>query len=95
MFEFLTFINQHERHFSPADFHACLETLLNFDQALGLDLATCAPHDVPTAIGELAARRERARAKKEWTTADELRRQIESLGYSIEDTDRGTRILKI
>jgi len=95
MFEFCAFINQNERHFSPADFHTCLETLLHFDQALGLDLATCAHHDVPTEIRELVARREQARTEKEWRTADELRRQIESLGYSLEDTDRGTRIIKV
>jgi len=35
------------------------------------------------------------RKKKNWEEADNLRRRIEKMGYSIDDTGEGTRIKKI
>ncbi|GAI56983.1 unnamed protein product [marine sediment metagenome] len=43
---------------------------------------------------ELINKRELARAKKDWKKADELRKKIKRLGYSIEDTKKGAIVRK-
>jgi cysteinyl-tRNA synthetase len=42
----------------------------------------------------LADRREAARRARNWTEADRIRAEIDGMGYLIEDTPRGPRILK-
>jgi len=44
---------------------------------------------IPAKIKQLAKKRELFRTNKQFTPADDLRRKIEVLGYSIEDTPRG------
>jgi cysteinyl-tRNA synthetase len=44
---------------------------------------------IPLKIGRLAAKRELFRIHKQFIQADDLRKQIETLGYTIEDTPRG------
>ncbi len=47
---------------------------------------------IPKSVSELAKEREKARKGKDWKKADELRNQIEKLGYVIEDAEKGYRI---
>jgi len=42
-------------------------------------------------VQELVEKRQEARAKKEWETADTLREEIHNLGYVVEDTPLGPR----
>lgn len=49
---------------------------------------------VPEEIKKLAEQRENFRQAKEWEKADELRKQIEKLGYEIEDTEQGAKLKK-
>ncbi len=72
----------------PADKAALL---LRWDRMLGLDLARDVGReiDVPAMVAELIDQRERARAKKDWSTADRLRHKIMALGFEIEDTPGG------
>ncbi|MEK7585254.1 MAG: cysteine--tRNA ligase [Patescibacteria group bacterium] len=73
-----------------------LATLLNFDQVLGLNLAAAGtPTELPPEISDLIAKREEARARQDWLTADTLRQKIESLGYSLKDTNSGPKFRKI
>jgi cysteinyl-tRNA synthetase len=44
---------------------------------------------------ELIRKREEARKKKDWKRADEIRRQIQELGYALEDTVDGVRWKKL
>lgn len=75
-------------------------TLRKFDAVLGLGLdserGTLAlnAEELPHEIQELVKTREEARTTKNWQRADELRRAIESHGYSIEDSSHGARISK-
>jgi cysteinyl-tRNA synthetase len=72
--------------------------LLEFDQVLGLglDKATQAkPVELSAEVKMLLAKRQEARDKKDFTKADELRDQLQSLGYSIEDTSQGQKITKL
>jgi len=51
--------------------------------------------EIPKNILDLAVLREKYRQEKNWQKADEIRKEIQSLGYSIEDTETGQKIKKI
>jgi cysteinyl-tRNA synthetase len=52
--------------------------------------------DNPTQeVLDLVAHRQSARVSKDWATADELRDQILSLGWKVEDTSEGPMIDKL
>lgn len=76
---------------SPADKTA---TLLDFDRVFGLGLAHRKKEIVPENIQILGHAREEARKNKDWAKSDELRDEINSLGYEILDTDKGQEIGK-
>jgi len=46
---------------------------------------------VPKEILQLVESREAARKDRDWKTADELRKKIESLGWMIEDSPTGPK----
>ena len=72
-------------------------TLLACDEVLGLDIANWAPEelDVPVEVSSLVERREQARSDRDWQLADELREQINELGFSVEDTRDGQQLSKL
>lgn len=85
-------------------------TILDADRVLGLNLGsadarastlsaaafgtTTNEADLPDNVRELVARRNAARDEKKWDEADTLRKEIESLGYTLEDSSEGLRVLK-
>lgn len=81
---------------SPTEADAIWATLLKFDTVLGL-LAILhdeiAAETIPDDIKKLAAEREQARQNKQFERSDELRLKIEALGYSVEDTPTGPRLV--
>jgi len=68
------------------------ETLKDFDRVLGLGLKYGTEVEVPGEVMELAEKRELARKAKDWTRADELRKEILKRGWIIEDTKDGPRL---
>ncbi len=70
-------------------------TMLLFDMILGLGLNLIAPLKIPEEVTRLNEKRETARKNKDWTEADKIREKIKTLGYTVEDTDKGTRINRI
>ena len=73
--------------YSPEEKWGLIETA---DAHLGLSLVTPPPNireeeEVPLEVRDLLARREEARAAKEWETADDMRSRIEEYGYRIDD----------
>jgi cysteinyl-tRNA synthetase len=50
--------------------------------------------EIPEEIKKLAEQRETCRKSKNWQKADEIRKQIEGLGYSAEDTANGPFLRK-
>jgi hypothetical protein len=46
----------------------------------------------PQEVLELANRRQQARLQRDWAAADALRREIEALGWSVQDTAEGSRV---
>jgi len=68
------------------------KTLLKFDQVLGLNLNLFVGRaiEIPDAVQQLVKERETARAEKNWKQSDELRDEIASLGFIVEDAANGT-----
>jgi len=73
-----------------------MATLLEFDKVLGLgfDKIERTILKVPNEIKELSRKREKLRQQKKWSEADQIRKEIENLGFTIEDTPKGTTIHK-
>jgi cysteinyl-tRNA synthetase len=69
-------------------------TLVEFDAVLGLNLEghrrAALSATLPENIRRLKLQREVARKVKDYTLADELRRELESLGYEVKDNRDGT-----
>ncbi len=73
-------------------------TLLMMDRVLGIQepLRTeLSQEEVPLEVVKLQAERETARREKKWERADELRIKMEELGYTVEDTNTGSRVRPI
>lgn len=70
------------------------DTILDFDRVLGLGLGAMvtASSAIPAEVQELAEARLKARAARDWQKADELRRRIAELGYTVEDIKDGFRL---
>ena len=77
---------------SPADRRTLL---LEFDEWLGLDLATATlpeeERESDPRIDALVARREEARSSRDWAEADRIREALAAEGVVIEDTPEGPR----
>lgn len=77
---------------SPSEKLLLLETV---DEHLGLDLLSWEAKEVqvPQEVLELLNRRQTARAEKNWEEADRCRDEITRLGFVIEDTPEGPKVL--
>jgi cysteinyl-tRNA synthetase len=70
-------------------------TILDFDKVLGLGFENLKKEMIPEEVTKLAEEREQARKNKDFKKSDELRKEINSLGYEIKDTSDGQKISKI
>ncbi len=70
-------------------------TILDFDKVLGLGFKDLKEDKIPKEINKLVEARALARKNKDFKKSDELRVQINSLGYEIKDTPLGVVISKI
>ncbi|KKT22807.1 MAG: Cysteine-tRNA ligase [Parcubacteria group bacterium GW2011_GWB1_43_8b] len=68
--------------------------ILDFDKVLGLNLKKETAASLPQKIRKIAIRREGVRRNKQFIQADVLRKEIEALGYKVDDTALGPIILK-
>jgi cysteinyl-tRNA synthetase len=75
---------------APADKAALLQ---RWDRVLGLDLGreVGVVREIPEAAKELVEQREKARSKKDFSTADRIRHKLLSLGVEVEDTPEGPK----
>ncbi|PIT87433.1 MAG: cysteine--tRNA ligase [Candidatus Magasanikbacteria bacterium CG10_big_fil_rev_8_21_14_0_10_40_10] len=73
------------------------DQVIEFDQVLGLNLKSNTNHKktLPVKVKALMARRQKARADKDWPASDKLRDEITQLGYTIKDTADGAEVEKI
>ena len=72
-----------------------LGTIKKIDEVLGLNLLKKEKLKVPPNISKLLKERNKARKKKDWKKADELRAKIKKLGYAINDTVKGSVVKKL
>ena len=81
---------------SPVNAYEKYELLSDFDQVLGLKLDQLpdepTTYKVPVDVTNLAEKREILRKQKDWAAADELRQQIEKMGWQIKDTSAGSKL---
>ena len=79
---------------------AKLKTIFKFDEVLGLNLKELSSQVkkvkgiVPPHIREMIAERQRLRKMKKYNAADQLRAEIEKLGYEVEDSEKGPKVTK-
>lgn len=69
---------------------AALVALFWFDQVLGLGLTDAKIKKAPQKVQKLIQKREELRKNKQWAEADMIRKEIESLGWIVEDTLGGS-----
>ena len=74
---------------------AKLATAFNFDQILGLALDKVGEAEqLPHEVQQLVNARAEARQAKNWALSDQLRDQIQSLGYTVQDSAQGMKVFK-
>lgn len=76
------------------------DLLVDFDDVLGLDLKEMSDvryqmSEIPKEIEELAQKREELRNARKFSEADEVRKEIEKKGFTIEDTPEGPRLFHL
>ncbi len=81
------------RQLSQKDAAAILLQMEAWNKVLGV-FSSDLPEEEPEALQELLARREIARAEKNFLESDRLRDEIDRRGYRIEDTPQGARLKK-
>lgn len=82
--------------------------LMDFDQILGLSLseldensllglsdAPLAIEELPDSVQELVQRRAVARQNKDWAAADQLRDELNQVGYQVKDTAAGQEVTSL
>ena len=70
-----------------------VNTLLDFDKVLGLGLGV-AQEMIPPEVASLLEIRQKSKELRDFAKSDELRKQIETLGYEVMDTPEGQKIRK-
>jgi cysteinyl-tRNA synthetase len=72
-----------------------LTTILDFDRVLGLNLDQLdQKRALPEAVQNRVDARIKARESKDFATSDRLRAEIEAMGYLVQDTKDGMKIIK-
>ena len=72
-----------------------LATILDFDRVLGLNLDQLDQEQVlPEAVQKRVDARLKAREGKDFATSDRLRAEIEAMGYLVQDTKDGMKVIK-
>ena len=69
-------------------------TVLDFDKVFGLGFENLKKEKIPEKVQKLVKEREQARQNKNFKESDELRKEINSLGYEVKDTPEGQKISK-
>jgi len=85
-------IKDYNKNPSKFDSKKVYALILDWDKVFGLNLREVELFKLPKKITELVKKREEYRKKKDFKKADEIRQQVQKLGYLIEDTAKGPKI---
>jgi len=70
-------------------------TIKDFDRVLGLSLDQVNKEEaLPEEVQKLVDDRQAARAAKDWAMSDQLRDAIQDMGYAVQDTKDGMKVIK-
>jgi cysteinyl-tRNA synthetase len=70
-------------------------SILDFDRVMGLQLGQLdQAQTLPAAVQKLVDARQQARQAKDFASSDQLRAEIEALGYQVQDTKDGMKVVK-
>jgi len=72
-----------------------IETIKEIDKVFGFNLNKEEEIEIPKEVKKLMKERGEMRKKKNWQEADNIRNRIKKLGFSIDDTDEGTKVRKL
>ncbi|MDO8572126.1 MAG: hypothetical protein Q7R79_05595, partial [bacterium] len=95
VFDVLKKIHKQQEELWPVDWAHIYRLLLDLDEVLGLKLANLKKEKIPVLIQKLTHKREMMRKEKKWGEADEIRKDLESHGYTVEDTPHGPVVKKL
>ena len=70
-------------------------TILDFDKVFGLGFENLKEEKIPEEVMKMLKMREEARKNKNFKLSDELRKEINNLGYEVKDTSEGQKVSKI
>ena len=70
-------------------------TILDFDKIFGLGFENLKEEKIPEEVMKMLKMREEARKNKNFKLSDELRKEINNLGYEVKDTSEGQKVSKI
>ena len=90
--EFVSFANKEIAALNSDDVLVIRSLLAEFDSIFGVFAPAVV--SIPESILALANERDQARANKDFKRSDELRNQIQTLGYLVKDSPQGTRVSK-
>ncbi|MBW2965872.1 cysteine--tRNA ligase [Candidatus Woesearchaeota archaeon] len=93
VFEFMTSVNKIMSKISRENAKDVEKTMMDFDSVLGIMKHEKVKLD--SEIEALVKKREEARKKKDYTTADKIRGELKEKGIILEDTPQGVRWKKI
>jgi cysteinyl-tRNA synthetase len=96
LFEFVREVNIliDEGKLLPEEARFALDELRRWDLVLNVLPFDVLSSEIPAHLQQLLALREEARLSKNWAKSDQLRNEIQSLGYQIEDTPNGAQLKK-
>jgi len=97
LFNFVREVNRliDQNKLSKEEAEKVRKLMLNFDKVLGVIGEEEKEEELPKEIMELIQKREEARKRKDWKTADEIREKLRQMGIILEDTPKGVKWRKI
>ncbi len=93
MFELVTAINTKAKEASKKALEHTAKVFDELSMVLGL-LYNRNVEDIPQEVKDLVQERKTVRENKDWNRADEIRDELDKLGYVVKDTPQGAQILK-
>jgi cysteinyl-tRNA synthetase len=93
IFEFMTSVNKIMGKIGHKDAKEIKKIMMGFDSVLGI--MRHEKGELSAEIKSLIKKREEARKKKDWETADKIRAELKEKGIILEDTPKGVRWKKI
>ena len=97
LFNFVREVNRliDQNKLSKEEAEKVRKLMLNFDKVLGVIGEEEKEEELPKEIMELIQKREEARKRKDWKTADEIREKLRQMGIILEDTPEGVKWRRI